>query len=413
MTLETSPDKPAPLRQISSLIHDWIARMGAVWVEGQVTEIKLRGGNSQVYIKVRDVEENVTIQMVTSPGALEAVQPPLQDGARIVMHARPEFWTSRGSLVLRARELRAVGLGDLLARIEVLRQALSKEGLFDRERKQPLPFLPRRVGLICGRGSAAEKDVVENAIRRWPSIEFEIREVPVQGATAAKEVTQALAELDSLDTVDVIVITRGGGSVEDLLPFSDETLVRTAAACRTPIVSAIGHEQDSPLLDFVADFRASTPTDAAARIVPDLTEELADLSAMRQRALRAIDGRLRTEEHLIARIASHPGLADPSEMLTEQGEKVAAARDRCARALANLLQQASTSIEHLRTQLRTVSPAGTLERGYAIVTLADRRVLRQPDEVQPADQLEIRIHGGAIGATVTTSPLPTNEGTDV
>ncbi len=387
--------------------------MGAVWVEGQVTEIKLRGGNSQVYIKVRDVEENVTIQMVTSPGALEAVQPPLQDGARIVMHARPEFWTSRGSLVLRARELRAVGLGDLLARIEVLRQALSKEGLFDRERKQPLPFLPRRVGLICGRGSAAEKDVVENAIRRWPSIEFEIREVPVQGATAAKEVTQALAELDSLDTVDVIVITRGGGSVEDLLPFSDETLVRTAAACRTPIVSAIGHEQDSPLLDFVADFRASTPTDAAARIVPDLTEELADLSAMRQRALRAIDGRLRTEEHLIARIASHPGLADPSEMLTEQGEKVAAARDRCARALANLLQQASTSIEHLRTQLRTVSPAGTLERGYAIVTLADGRVLRQPDEVQPADQLEIRIHGGAIGATVTTSPLPTNEGTDV
>ncbi len=386
--------------------------MGPVWVEGQVTEIKLRGGNSQVYIKVRDVEENVTIQMVTSPGALAAVQPPLQDGARIVMHARPEFWTSRGSLVLRARELRAVGLGDLLARIELLRQSLSKEGLFDRERKRPLPFLPRRVGLICGRGSAAEKDVVENAVRRWPSVEFEIREVPVQGATAAAKVVQALAELEAIDSVDVIVITRGGGSVEDLLPFSDETLVRTAAACRTPIVSAIGHEQDSPLLDFVADFRASTPTDAAARIVPDLGEELEGLSAMRQRALRAVDGRLKTEEHLIARIASHPGLADPTDMLDQQAEKVTAARDRCARALANLLQQASTSIEHLRTQLRTVSPAGTLERGYAIVTLADGRVLRQPDEVQPADPLEIRIHGGAIGAAVTASPLSTNEGTD-
>ncbi|MEI8084000.1 MAG: exodeoxyribonuclease VII large subunit, partial [Actinomycetes bacterium] len=249
MTLETSQENPAPLHVINESVAAWIARLGAVWVEGQITGINRRNGASQVYIQLRDIEKNVSVTVVTSPGVINAVEPALADGARIVLHAKPEFWTNRGTFALRARVIAAVGLGDLLARVERLKAQLGAEGLFHESRKRKLPFLPRRIGLICGRDSAAERDVVENTIRRWPAAQFVIREVAVQGTTAASAVTAALTELEAIADVDVIVITRGGGSAEDLLPFSDEQLVRTAAACTTPLVSAIGHEQDAPLLD--------------------------------------------------------------------------------------------------------------------------------------------------------------------
>ena len=197
----------------------------------------------------------------------------IREGAHVVVHAKAQIWAGRGSLSFAADQIRQVGVGELLAQLEHLRRVLTAEGLFAADRKRPLPFLPRRVGVVCGRASAAEHDVVENARRRWPAVQFRLLEVAVQGTNAVPEVTGALAALDQDPEVDVIVVTRGGGSLEDLLPFSTEALIRAVAACRTPVVSAIGHESDVPLLDLVADVRASTPTDAAKRVVPDVVEE--------------------------------------------------------------------------------------------------------------------------------------------
>lgn len=403
MALETSPENPAPLSRISTAIGNWVARLGAVWVEGQVTQINRRSGNSQAYVGVRDIEENISIQVVTSPGVLDAISPPLQEGDRIVMHAKPEYWTQRGQLVLRARTMTKVGLGDLLARVELLKTTLAAEGLFREDRKRPLPFLPRRVGLICGRESAAEHDVVENASRRWPAVDFEIREVVVQGDSAARAVTRALQELQGIAGIDVIVITRGGGSAEDLLPFSDEALIRAVAACPIPIVSAIGHEQDAPLLDYAADYRASTPTDAAARIVPDLGEQHEMVSALRQRSTRALLMRLDRESDRVARWAAHPGLADPSQNLDRYAREIGDQRHRYTRALAHKLQSATDQLGHLNAQLRQISPQATLSRGYAIVTTEDDRVVRDPSEVEDGELLEVRVDAGSFGVITVGS----------
>lgn len=401
VSLQTSPDNPASLYSINDKIAKWIGRLGDVWVEGQITQISARTGASQVYIGLRDIERNASAKVVASQGVLTAVNGPVKEGDRVVVLIKPEYWINSGQLQLRAKEMRAVGLGDLLARIERLKQELMAEGLFSRDRKKPLPFLPRKVGLICGRDSAAERDVIENAVRRWPGIEFELRQVPVQGVTAATAVTAALIELDTLPDVDVIIITRGGGSVEDLLPFSDEALVRAASAATTPLVSAIGHEQDAPLLDYVADVRASTPTDAAMRVVPDLTEQLDLIRGLRDRAMRATSGRLDREHSQIRAWAAHPGLADPSSMIATELQGIADRRIRFTKSLAHFLQLASTTTVNLNTQLRAFSPAATLERGYAIVLTPERHIVRNISDVNPNDQLEIRLADGHFGATVT------------
>jgi exodeoxyribonuclease VII large subunit len=291
-----------------------------------------------------------------------------------------------------------------LARVERLKQELSNEGLFARERKKPLPFLPKRIGLICGRDSAAERDVIENAVRRWPGIEFELRQVAVQGQTAATAVAEALRELDAMPEVDVIVITRGGGSVEDLLPFSEEQLVRAVASAKTPIVSAIGHEQDAPLLDYVADVRASTPTDAAMRIVPDLEEQFELVRGLRDRSLRAVSGRLDREQNQIQRWAAHPGLADPSALIAAELQQIKDSRIRFAKSLAHHLQLASERLVSLKAQLRTVSPAATLDRGYAIVLNQNHHVIRASAEVSRGELLTLRLADGQVPVTV-------NEGT--
>ncbi len=407
MPIETSPEAPLPLSVVNRKMAEWINRLSTVWVEAQITQVNHRGGSSQVFLQARDVSETASITVVMAPSVLATVSP-LSEGARVVMSVKPEFWSNRGQLVLRARAIQLVGIGDLLARIEALKKALAAEGLFAAGRKQPLPFLPRTVGLICGRASAAEKDVVENARRRWPGVAFEIREVAVQGPAAVTAVVEALAEIESIDTVDVIIITRGGGSVEDLLPFSDERLIRAVSDCAIPVVSAIGHEQDTPLLDFVADVRASTPTDAARRVVPDLAEERALIVELRSRSDRLIDVRLEGEQLALGRTRSHLALADPQRGIDEQSRVVGDHKRRTSRALVAILQRASDSVHHLSSRLTSASPAGTMARGYAIVQTTHGQVVRSGAAVAVGDDLTIHVADGLLHAEVTsvTKPAP-------
>src|SRR4051794_36173033 len=283
MAMETSLESPAPVRQIANAIAGWIDRLGAVWVEGQVAQISRRPGVQTVFLTLRDTVADISIPVTCSRTLYDGLNPPLVEGASVVVHAKPSFYANRGTLSLHARDIRMVGLGELLARLERRRQLLAAEGLFAAELKRPLPFLPGRVGLVTAPGSAAERDVLENARRRWPAVSFEVRYAAMQGTRCVPEVTEALERLDRNADAEVIVVARGGGSVEDLLPFSDEALIRAVHRIRTPLISAIGHEPDSPLLDLVADVRASTPTDAAKLVVPDVVEELRQVEHARIR----------------------------------------------------------------------------------------------------------------------------------
>ena len=270
--LETSPERPVTVKTITEAVKEYIDRLGAIWIEGELSEINERSGG-MAFMRLRDASADMSINVMCHRSVISEISP-IPQNARVVIYAKPNWYTKSGTLTFAAKEMRQIGVGELLARLEALKNLLAKEGLFSADPKKPLPLLPKKVGLICGRNSDAEKDVIENAKRRWPAVEFVIKEVAVQGAAAVTEVSQALIELAAMTEVEVIVITRGGGSFEDLLPFSDESLVRLVANCDTPIVSAIGHEKDAPLLDLVADYRASTPTDAGKRIVPDLDEEI-------------------------------------------------------------------------------------------------------------------------------------------
>src|SRR5690606_18714077 len=283
---ETSPERPWPVRLLSSKIAEYVARMAPVWVEGQVLNVKR--WKHLVFVTLRDTEENMSLRATLPAAEVDALGTPLEDGARVVIHAKAQWWPKSGDLQMVGKEVRAVGLGDLLARIEMLTSGVATEGLFAAERKVPLPMLPRLVGLVCATQGDAEHDVVENAQRRWPAVRFEIRRVTVQGARAVPETIAAPKELDADPGVDVIVVARGGGSLEDLLAFSDETLVRPASGVKKPLVTAIGHEEDSPLLDLVADYRACPPTDAGKRIVPDAAQERAWLQGSRALAVAAV-----------------------------------------------------------------------------------------------------------------------------
>lgn len=400
---ETTAEQPWPVRLLSAKLTDYIARSPGVWVEGQVVQLTRRPGQTTCYLTLRDPDVDLSFNVSTHVRVLDSLPTPLQDGSRVVMHARAQLFPRRGSLSLFADQIRPVGVGELLAQLENLRRVLAAEGLFASDRKRPLPFLPTVVGLVCGRASAAERDVVENARRRWPAVRFEIRPVAVQGPKAVEDVVGALRSLDALEEVDVIVIARGGGSVEDLLPFSNEGLLRVVSACRTPIVSAIGHEVDKPLLDLVADFAASTPTDAGKRIVPDVEAELEGVAQLRRRGVQALRTRVTREAESIAALRSRPVLADPHRLLTAQSDLVTHQRDRAARALGNRLSHAHQDVGHLRQRVRALSPLATMERGYAVVQRADGHVVRAADEVAAGDQLRVRVHEGEIAAQVTGS----------
>jgi exodeoxyribonuclease VII large subunit len=398
MALETSPESPTPVRTVLQLVGGWIAKLGRIWVEGQITELNRRAGT--VYFTLRDPVANVSVRVVCPRAVCDAGGPAVVDGARVVVHAKPDFYINRGSFALSALEIRPVGVGELLARLERLKQLLAAEGVFNAERKRPLPFLPGTVGLICGRDSAAERDVLENSRRRWPAVRFKVEEVAVQGPYAVGEVTESLRKLDADAEVDVIVIARGGGSLEDLLPFSDETLVRAVAACRTPVVSAIGHEQDSPLLDLVADVRASTPTDAAKKIVPDVGEQLALVRQLRDRGRRVVSGWLDREMSWLTSVRSRPSLADPVRELERRAEQVEALRDRARRSLSGSLDRAADDLVHVRARLVALSPAATLQRGYAIVQHPSGEVVRLAKDVAPGSPLTIRLSDARLNVRV-------------
>lgn len=397
---ETTAERPWPVRLLSVKIADYVAKMSPLWVEGQVVQLNRRPGANIAFLTLRDTDTDMSLPVSMPAGVLSGAATPLAEGAHVVVHARPTFWTKRGTLQLNADEVRAVGIGELLARIEHLKRVLAAEGLFDPERRVPLPFLPRVVGLVCGRESKAEHDVVVNARARWPQVEFVIREVAVQGVGAVPQVSRAIAELDADPRVEVIVVARGGGSVEDLLPFSNEAMVRAAAACRTPLVSAIGHETDTPLLDLVADYRASTPTDAAKRIVPDVGEERARVTQARARIRSAVEHRVAREAAGLEQVRSRPVLARPQTMVETREAEVLRARDHARRSLDHALAGAVTSTRALAAQVRALSPAATLDRGYAVVQTSDGRVVREATEVAAKDSLRIRVSRGELMATV-------------
>lgn len=396
---ETSSDSPAPVRVVSEAIKEYIDRLGPIWIEGEISELNERSGG-MAFMRLRDTSADMSISVMCYKSVLATVQP-LPTNARVVIYAKPSWFTKNGSLTMSAKEIRQVGVGELLARLEALKEKLNAEGLFSADRKVSLPLLPQRIGLICGRNTDAEKDVVENARRRWPAAEFEIREVAVQGAAAVVEVAGALRELEAHPDVDVIIITRGGGSFEDLLPFSDESLVRLAASCQTPIVSAIGHEKDAPLLDLVADYRASTPTDAAKKVVPDIQEEILMISKLRDRMLKTLLATLELEMNQIAQLRSRPVMKDPGVIVSVRSDEMKSLRDRSLRGFAALLDIERKEIKGIRDQLRSLSPQSTLDRGYAVVRTSTGEVLRDAKKVKLGTALHIRVAKGETTATVT------------
>ena len=398
--LETSSESPAPVRAVTEAIKEYLDRLGPIWIEGEIAELNERSGG-MAFLRLRDSSVDMSLSVMCHKSVLASVAP-LPANARVVLYAKGSWYTKNGSYTLSAREIRQVGVGELLARLEALKTMLAAEGLFAAERKVALPLLPRKIGLICGRNTDAERDVVENAKRRWPAVQFEIREVTVQGAAAVSEVSAALAELESLADVDVIIITRGGGSFEDLLPFSDEGLVRLAAKCSTPIVSAIGHEKDSPLLDLVADFRASTPTDAAKRVVPDINEEIDLIEKLRDRASRFMRNMIELENSKIANLAARPVLRDPTVMITSRLEIITNLRDRSIRSFQGRLAIAQEELQQVTARVRALSPQATLDRGYAVVQLADGSIARDSDALKDGEKLRIRLAKGETSATVTS-----------
>ena len=388
---------PFSVRAISERIGAIVDSLDEVWIEGELSEINVRPGSPTIFMRLRDTSADMSISVRCFKNVFDAIAP-LEQNARVVIRSKPTWWTKNGSLSFNISEIRQVGVGELMARLEALKNLLAAEGLFDLERKQPLPFLPNVVGLICGRNSDAGKDVVENAKRRWPGVQFEIREVAVANAAAVSEVSAALLDLEANPNVDVIIVTRGGGSFEDLLPFSDESLLRLVASCKTPIISAIGHEKDSPLLDLVADWRASTPTDAGKRVVPDMEEELARISNLQDRANRFIQSRIDFEFSRIKGFMERQIMREPQTIISTRLEIVNGFVARSHRAMSGALAIAGEEISGLRTQVRTLSPQATLDRGYSVVQKSDGSVVRTASELKPGDKLRLRLAHGEVNA---------------
>ncbi len=403
MPLDTSFDKPAPVRVIANALTGYVNRLGPVWVEGQIAQLTRKPQTATVFLTLRDPLAEVSVQVSCHRSIFDGLAIPVTEGARVVVFAKFQYYVPRGQLTLVAREIRPVGVGELLARIEQRRQLLAAEGLFDAARKRPLPFLPRLVGLVVGRDSAAERDVIDNSRRRWPGVQFRVEHAAVQGHDSARQVIEAVGVLAKDSSVDVIVIARGGGALEDLLPFSDEGLLRAVAACRTPVVSAIGHEQDSPLLDLVADLRASTPTDAAKRLVPDMRDEIARVNAMRDRARYVLTQRVHREQQALATLRSRPVLAEPHRTFDAMAQGVDDLVARAQRCVDNRLVRAHDDVSHRLARVRALSPLATLQRGYAVVQNDAGAVVTAYSDVRPGEPMVARLAAGTVRATVEST----------
>lgn len=399
LAAETTADRPWPLRLLSKKIAEYVGRMSPMWVEGEVLQFTPRGSSRAQFFTLRDLDEQFSINCKAWSNIIPAE---FAEGSRVVLRVKPDFWVGNGSLSLQVAEIRFAGVGDVLARLEMLRRRLGEEGLFAPSRKLPLPFLPRRIGLICGSNAKAKDDVIVNAQARWPEVDFEIREVKVQGPASAGQVIAALAELDAMEDVDVIVIARGGGSVEDLLPFSDEGLVRAVVAARTPIVTAIGHEGDRPIVDDAADYRASTPTDAAKRIVPDVQEERRILQEGLKRGRMAIDRRLTQAQSDLDTVLTRPVLAYPLTLVETREEELTRTAARLTELVERGLSDAGSALDALRRHLRSLSPQAVLDRGYAVLRTPDA-VVRSADDVEVGTHLEALLAAGRLELTVTAA----------
>jgi len=396
--LGQTAEQAVPLGRAVGLVKAWVERCGWIWVEAQVIELRRRHAPTQ-FMTLRDRASNVSAVVTCTVSVLDAAGP-LSEGTEVVARLTPRVYAERTELTFECAELRVAGEGLLLAHLEALKRKLAAEGLFDAVRKRPLPFLPRGIGLITGAGSAAERDVLTNARLRWPGVRFVVINTLVQGPSAAGEVMAALAELDADPAVDVIVIARGGGSLEDLLPFSDEGLVRAVASTKTPVVSAIGHEQDSPILDLVADLRASTPTDAAKRIVPDVEEQQRLIRDARVRARRALVGRIQVEQAWLDQIRSRPVIRNAAAALLPHFERVREARERARAALQRRIDDEQRALTHALERVRAMSPEATLRRGYAIATLSDGTVVSGVEQASVGDELRLALVDGVLETRV-------------
>lgn len=403
-----TPDTPWPVGKVNDQVKGWIERLGYLWVEGQLTQINFKPTWKLSYLTLRDVQQEKSVQLTCTSSMLQSLSAPLKDGDRVIVHGKPAFYAGRGSFSLWTTEIRHVGIGDLLARIEKLRQQLAAEGLFDPARKRPLPYLPHKIGLITGRGSAAERDVMAVAHDRWPAVQFRVLNTAVQGANTVPEVIDALQQLDADPEVDVIIIARGGGSVEDLLPFSEEALQRAVAAAGTPVVSAIGHEPDSPVLDNVADLRAATPTDAAKRVVPSVAEERAIVAEARSRMAAALRGWVERERRGLDNIRSRPVMADPMAPIRARREEVERTRATMRREIEVMVERETRHVESLRARVSALGPSATLARGYSIVQVVPKdgsgpEVVTSYKQSPPGAQLRIRVGDGSITAVSMAS----------
>ncbi len=394
-TVET----PWPVGLLANKIRGYIDRLGAVWVEGEITQWGISGGN--VYGKLKDLTDDATVSFTLWSSVKARLSEEFKQGDRAVALVKPNYWVKGGTLTMQVLELRHVGLGDMLERLERLRRQLAGEGLFDASRKKPLPFLPHCIGLITGKDSDAEKDVLRNAQLRWPAVDFRVVHASMQGDRTVGEVTAAIRRLDADPQVDVIILARGGGDFQNLLGFSDEKLVRAAAACSTPLVSAIGHEADRPLLDEVADLRASTPTDAAKRVVPDVSDELNRVHQARARLGNRLTGILATEVDRITQLRSRPSLATSSWIIDRRSEDLTRSVARGTELVTRAVEQAENEVTQLRAHLRALSPQATLDRGYAIAQLQDGHVLLAPGQAPEGTELRLTLAEGTLSATST------------
>lgn len=398
-SVPSSLESPWPVSVLADKVKGYIERLGAAWVEGEITQWGVSGGN--VYGKLKDPTADVTISFNVWSSVRGKIPADLKQGDRVVALVKPSYWLKAGTLSMQVFDMRHVGLGDMLERLERLRRQLASEGLFDAARKKRLPFLPGTIGLITGKDSDAEKDVLRNAQLRWPSVSFRVIHTAVQGDRVPREVIAAIATLDADPAVDVIIISRGGGDFQNLLGFSDEGVVRAAAACETPIVSAIGHENDRPLLDDVADLRASTPTDAAKRVVPDVAEELSRVQQARARIGQRVTNLIRVEIDRVGQLRSRPALANPAWIIDNRSQDLTRYVARGSELVSRVIDGAQSQTRELAAQLRSLSPQRTLDRGYAIVQLADGSIVRAATEAPKDSLLAITVADGVVDAIST------------